>query len=179
MTDVAVNYGQAIYSLAKEASVDTAVLHQLDALQDAFAQEPGFLRLLASPDLSKDQRCAVIDESFRGKVHEYLLNFLKLLVEKRRIGCFFDCCRVYRDQYNQDHGIVSVYAVTAVALTQTQHEKLRSKLEKITGKTVELKNKLDPACLGGVRLDYDGKCIDGTVKNRLDSVGELLKNTVL
>lgn len=179
MTDAAVNYGQALYSLAKEETVEATVLRQLEVLESSFAQEPAFLRLLASPNMSKDQRCAVIDESFRGKVHEYLLNFLKLLVEKRRIGCFFDCCRVYRDQYNQDHGIVSVYAVTAVALTQTQHEKMRSKLEKITGKTVELKNKVDSACLGGVRLDYDGKRIDGTVKNRLDSVGELLKNTVL
>ena len=33
--------------------------------------------------------------------------------------------------------------------------------------------------LGGLRLSYDGKQVDGTVKNRLDAIGKLLKNTVL
>ena len=48
-----------------------------------------------------------------------------------------------------------------------------------TGKTVDLINQVDPAVLGGVRLDYDGKRVDGTVQNRLDTIGSLLKNTVL
>ena len=47
------------------------------------------------------------------------------------------------------------------------------------GKTVELDCKINPAVLGGIRLDYDGKQVDGTVKNRMDTIGGLLKNTVL
>lgn len=179
MTQVAVNYAQALYSLAKEENLDTDILQDLSTLQAAFAQEPAFLRLLASPNLSKDQRCSIIDESFGGKVHIYVQNFMKLLTQKRRIGCFEDCCKVYRAQYNEDRGIIAVSAVTAVALTAAQTEKLQSKLEQITGKCVELKNKVDPACIGGVRLDYDGKRIDGTLKNRLADLSDLLKNTVL
>ena len=49
----------------------------------------------------------------------------------------------------------------------------------ITGKTVELHCRIDPTVLGGIRLDYDGKRVDGTVKNRLDAMAALLKNTVL
>ena len=179
MTEVAVNYAQALYGLAKEEALDTAILQELTALQEAFSQEPAFLQLLGSPNLSKDQRCRIIDESFEGKVHVYVLNFLKLLTQKRRIGCFEDCCKAYRAQYNEDRGIITVLAVTAVALTALQTEKLRSKLEQVTHKKVDLKNKVDPACIGGVRLDYDGKRVDGTLKNRLADLSDLLKNTVL
>ena len=179
MTEVAVNYAQALYGLAKEEALDTAILQELDALQEAFSQEPAFLQLLASPNLSKEQRCSIIDESFDGKVHLYVRNLLKLLTEKRRIRCFEDCCKAYRTQYNDDHGIVSVVAVTAVALKPEQSEKLQSKLEQVTHKRVALKNKVDPACIGGVRLDYDGKRVDGTLKNRLADLSDLLKNTVL
>ena len=49
----------------------------------------------------------------------------------------------------------------------------------MTGKTILLANRVDPTCLGGVRLDYDGQRLDDTVSHRLDSVRELLKNTVL
>jgi len=72
-----------------------------------------------------------------------------------------------------------VQAVTAVPLTEAQHGRLAEKLAKLTGKTVELTNRVDPSVLGGVRLDYDGKRVDGTVQSRLDSIRDLLKNTVL
>ena len=39
--------------------------------------------------------------------------------------------------------------------------------------------KVDPAVLGGIRLNYDGMQVDGTVQGRLDAIGRQLKNTVL
>ena len=42
-----------------------------------------------------------------------------------------------------------------------------------------LDERVDASCLGGVRLDYDGKRVDDTVSHRLDAVRTLLKNTVL
>ena len=44
---------------------------------------------------------------------------------------------------------------------------------------LRLLEQVDPQCLGGVRLDYDGRRVDDTVANRLSSIGMLLKNTVL
>ena len=179
MSGIGSNYAQALYSLAKEENLTGVILQELQTLAAAFAQEPEFLRLLSAPNLSKDTRVGIVDESFRGKVQPYVLNFLKLLTEKGHIRSFFDCVKVYHEQYNEDNGIVCVEAVSAVALTQTQQEKLRQKLESITGKRIELANRVDATCIGGMRLDYDGKRVDGTVQNRLESMGELLRNTVI
>ena len=179
MTDVGSVYGSALYTLAREEGLSASVLEELTALEQSFRQEPGFLKLLSSPALSKDERCKILDDSFRGKVQPYVLNFMKILTEKGYLRHFSDCCKAYRDHYNADHGIVTVQAVTAVALTGEQSARLADKLTKITGKTIELTNRIDPSVLGGVRLDYDGKRVDGTVKNRLDNVRDLLKNTVL
>jgi len=179
MSQAANNYGQALFELAKEESLDTVILEQMEVLDKSFSQEPGFLRLLAAPNLSKTERCGILDESFRGKVEPYLLNFMKILTEKGYIRRFSDCYRVYRNAYNADHGILRVKAVSAVALTDEQKKKLTGKLETITGKTIQLENRLNPKVLGGIRLDYDGIQVDGTVQSRLDAVAGLLKNTVL
>ena len=104
---------------------------------------------------------------------------MKILTEKGYIRRFGECCAAYRVQYNEDHGILPVCASTAVALKPEQAARLTAKLEAMTGKTVELTNRIDPSVMGGVRLDYSGKRVDGTVKNRLDTVSELLKNTIL
>ena len=179
MTQIGTVYAQALYSLARDEGLDNAVLEQLKVLDQSFAQEPDFLKLLSAPNLTKEERCGIIDSCFRERVHEYVCSFLKILMEKGYIRCFPDCVEAYRQFYNEDHGILRVNAVTAVALTAEQNGKLCDKLAQITGKTIDLINRVDPSCIGGVCLDYDGKRLDDTVSHRLDAVRSLLKNTVL
>lgn len=179
MTQVGSVYGQALYDLAKAEDLTAKILTQLTVLEQSFAAEPNFLRLLNAPSLSKEERCAIVDNSFRNKVHPYVLNFLKLLTEKGYTRHFRDCCAAYRDCYNQDNGILPVTAVSAVALSRAQRQKLTEKLSTLTGKTISLTNRVDPGILGGIRLDYGGKRLEDTVSLRLESVRRLLKNTVL
>lgn len=179
MSMMAANYAQALYGLAKDEKLEHQILDQLQSLQTAFETEPDFLRLLATPNLSKDERCEILDNSLRGKIHPYVLNFMKILTKKGYIRRFSECSNAYQSLYDVDNGILKVQAVTAVDLTQSQYERLREKLEGVTGKKIRLQNRVDPDCLGGVRLDYDGKRLDGTVQTRLNTIRDMLKNTVL
>ena len=179
MTEVGSVYGQALYDLTFSEGVAETVLRQMDVLRQSFCAEPEFLKLLNTPALTKQERCCILDDSFRGKLQPYLLNFLKLLTEKGYIRHFFHCCDAYRECYNRDHGIMPVTVVTALPMTADQQKRLKGKLETITGKTIELRSQIDPSCLGGVRLDYDGKRLDDTVVHRLDAIRSVLKNTVL
>lgn len=179
MTEVGSVYGQSLYELAKEESLAAQIGEQLTVLQTSFRQEPDFIRLLNSPNLTKAERCQILDESFRQKVHPYLLNFLKILTEKGYMRHFSDCCKAYTQRYDLDNGIVRVQAVSAIALTEQQRDRLTEKLKTITGKQVILHCRIDPAVLGGIRLDYDGQRLDDTVAHRLDAIRDLLNKTVL
>ena len=86
---------------------------------------------------------------------------------------------MFREHYNKDKGIVCVTCVTAAPLTPELRNRLSEKLSSVTGKTIDLTCKVDGSCLGGVRLDFDGKQVDGTVRRRLEDVRNILKNTVL
>ena len=179
MTEVGTIYGGALYDLAAAEGLSEEILSQLQALSAGFSEEPAFVKLLGTHRLPKAERCKIIDDSFGGKVHPYVVNFLKILTEKGYVRHFADCCGAYRICYNKAHNILPVTAVTAVALTEDQSARLREKLEKITEKTVELSNRIDARVLGGVRLDFDGKSVDDTLANRLASINHLLNNTIL
>ena len=179
MTEVGNVYGESLYELAKEEALTAAIGEQLAVLHTVFQQEPDFIRLLSSPNLTKTERCQILDDSFRGKVHPYLLNFLKILTEKGYMRHFGDCCDAYTGHFDQDNGILRVTAVTAVALTEDQSDRLTRKLTGITGKQIVLKNRIDSAVLGGVRLDYDGQRLDDTVSHRMAAIRDLLSKTVL
>ena len=179
MTQAANTYAQALYDLAKDEGLGKTVLEELSALKNVFSETPEYGKLLSAPNLPKQERCKILDEAFRGKVHPYVLNFLKILTEKGYIRQFPACCDAYRGFYNEDNGILVVKAVAAVPLTEAQTAKLIAKLEATTGNQVDLQCRVEPGKLGGLSLSYDGKRVDGTVKTSLESIGKLLKNTVL
>ena len=179
MTEVGSVYGESLYELAKDEALGKRIGEQLAALQESFRQEPDFVRLLSSPNLTKAERCQILDDSFRGKVEPYVLNFLKILTEKGYMRYFSDCCDAYTALFDQDNGILRVDAVSAVALSSAQTDKLTQKLARITGKEIVLRNRITPAVLGGIRLDYDGQRLDDTVSHRLDAIRDVLNKTVL
>ena len=126
--------------------------------------------LLPLPVEDMDTLSALLDEALRDRVHLYVLNFLKILCEKGTLRELSGCARAYRIRYNQAHGILEATAISAVPLTEQQRAALHAKLESLTGKTIDLKTKVDAKVLGGIRLDIEGTELDGTVQNRLASL---------
>ena len=170
MTETAKMYGGSLYDLAAEEGLETRILGELDEVQQLLKQNPDYLRLLSTPSIPKKERCGLLDEALRGQVHLYVLNFLKILCEKGTLRELSGCARAYRIRYNQAHGILEATAVSAVPLTEQQRAALHAQLESLTGKTIDLKTKVDAKVLGGIRLDIEGTELDGTVQNRLASL---------
>ena len=167
MTETAKMYGGSLYDLAAEEGLETRILGELDEVQNLLKANPDYLRLLSTPSIPKKERCGLLDEALRGQVHLYVLNFLKILCEKGTLRELSGCARAYRIRYNQAHGILEATAISAVPLTEQQRAALHAKLESLTGKTIDLKTKVDAKVLGGIRLDIEGTELDGTVRSRL------------
>ena len=56
---------------------------------------------------------------------------------------------------------------------------MKDKLEKLSGKTVTLTQKTDPTVLAGLRVELEGKQLDGTVKSRLDGLSRKLNELIV
>lgn len=179
MTELAKRYGDSLYDLAAEEALDTELLGELAAVCDLLRENPDYLHLLSQPNLPKKERCSLLDEAFGGRVHPYILNFIKILCEEGTLRELQGCGRQYRLRYNRAHGIVQATAVSAVPLEPAARQKLAEKLAAMTGKTVDLTVRLDPGMLGGLRIDVDGTRYDGTVKARLETLRADLAGIVL
>jgi len=82
VTELAKEYGAGLYQLAAEENASAQILDQMRTLRGCFKEQPQFLRLLSNMALSKEERVGIIDTAFRGQVHPYMLNFLKILCER-------------------------------------------------------------------------------------------------
>ncbi len=172
-------YGQSLYDLASSENLADDILCQMQTVRQLFTENPDYVRLLTEPSIPKKQRLALLDEAFGSDMQPYLLNFLKILVENGMVRDFSGCCRRYTALYNADRGIAQAEVTSAVPLSGQQLERLRAKLEEISGKKIQLQPKVDPSVLGGLRVSLEGKLLDGTVKGRLDDLRRKVSETVM
>lgn len=162
-------YGTALYDLAVKEGVCDIVKQDLSVAVQAFAQNPQYVALVQAPSLKKAERLALLDTALQG-AHPYVVNFVKILCEKNSLSMLGACANEFCVRYNEDNGILEVTVCSAVPLSDAQTQALCKKLADITGKTIQLTNKVDPTVLGGLRLSYAGKQIDGSVAQRLASL---------
>lgn len=179
MTPVAKLYGDSLYELAAEEKKEAVILEQIDAVKELLHQNPDYLRLLSMPSIPKAERCSLIDEAFRDQVEGYLLNFLKILCENGTLSELSGCARQMRNRYNSDNGIIEATATAAISLSDAQKAALQKRLETVTGQKICLECKVDPAVLGGIRLDMEGTRLDGTVENRMAALRKEIAEIVL
>ena len=153
-------YGQSLYDLASSENLADDILCQMQTVRQLFTENPDYVRLLTEPSIPKKQRLALLDEAFGSDMQPYLLNFLKILVENGMVRDFGGCCRRYTALYNADRGIAQAEVTSAVPLSGQQLERLRAKLEEISGKKIQLQPKVDPSVLGGLRVSLEGKLLE-------------------
>ena len=179
MTQAARVYGGSLYDLAAEEKLDGQIMEQMNEIRQIFRENPGYLKLLGEPAIPLDERLKLLDEAFGGQTEPYLLNFLKLLCEKKIMREFAGCCEEFARRYNTDHGIVEAVVTSAVKLKEEQMEALKAKLEKVSGKKIHLKQKTDPMVLAGLRVEMEGKQFDGTVQGRISDISKRLNEVVV
>ena len=176
MTKTARIYGTSLYDLAVEEGLEEQLLEEIQALRVLFWENPDYLKLLQEPSIAKEERLGLIDQSLGGQVQHYLVNFVKLLCERGILREFAGCCEEYTRRYDVSHDIVSAMVTSAVELSEQQKNALHDKLEQISHKTVRMQTRVDAGVIGGLRVELDGKLLDGTVSSRLNGISRKLND---
>ncbi len=172
-------YGQSLYDLAAEENLTDEILGEMGVVKEIFKENPDYIKLLSEPSVPRNERLQLVDEAFEGSLQPYLMNFIKILIEKGIVREFSACYKRFRKSYNEAHGIAEALVTTAVKLDDGQLSQLKEKLESISGKKILLEQKTDPGVLGGVRVDLEGQLFDGTVKGRLSELRRRVDETVI
>ena len=174
---VSERYAQSLYEVAKDEKQEKEYLEELTAVCGAFRENPDFLKLLTTPSIAFEDKQNVLKTVFEGKIRPFMLNFLMLTTEKGRIGLIHEMREAYKEQYYFENGIVEVLAVTAVPMSAALTDKLRGKMEQVTGKKVELKCSVDPSIMGGIVVKVNNEQFDTSLRTRLEELAARLTGT--
>lgn len=174
MSNIGKEYGTALFMLAHEQNMLPACADGMQTVGKTFIDHPAYPELLASPNIPLSERLAALQTAFAEAVPDSVLSFLQLLCEKGRINSFFEAANEYQNLLNAHDRIAKATVTSAVALTDAEKEKLRLKLEQLSHGKIELTYTIDPALLGGLIIEWDGKVLDGSLRQRLRDIKDVM-----
>ena len=171
---VAGRYAEALLRTAKPAGTLVACAESYAGVLEVMAASRELVIFLDSPQVREQEKKEVLKKVFGPHLEPVLLDFFNLLMDRNRIELLRDIGTVFAELVEADQGLVRARVVTAIALPADLETKLRDKLAHVTGKSVILDKKVDPAVIGGVRVTLGDRVIDGTVRTNLDCLRKTL-----
>ena len=174
MNEVYTEYAQALFSLGTEQGKERLYSEELAVIGTAFKENPEYKELLCSPAIGNDEKLKCIDEAFKGKVSLDVLNFLKLLTQKKRISKIESCIEEYSKLLNDYERTTVAKVKSAVSLSEEEKQRLTEKISRLTGKKVRLELSIDEELIGGIVIEVDGKILDGSIKQKLRDIKEVM-----
>lgn len=177
MSDLAISrrYALALSETAGEKDRTERIDEDVDLVRESLDSSPELERFFQSPVVPREKKSAVIRELFGPRVHKSTLDFLLLLVEKRREGMVRRILAAYRELRDEQQGFVAVVARSARPIGPEEKQRLVDSVSRITGSRVRLETQVDESLLGGIVLRVGDTVYDGSVTNKLAALRERLR----
>ena len=179
MKNLEQQFARAMFELAVECGERELVREELHLIEDVLKQNPAYKTLLDTPAVTREEKLSLVESAFASLGSENVKNLIRMLTERRESHLFSSIVRAFDALYDEALGILRVEAITAQAMTDAQKAALEAKLAKKTQKTIVLTNTVDSEVLGGVLLRYGEVQLDGTLKNRLDTLAGSIASIIV
>jgi F-type H+-transporting ATPase subunit delta len=163
-------YAKALFDIGSKEGNLGQIYDDLQSVSQVIEMGPTQGRFFNSQVLRRSVKRQMIEEIFGGKICRPVLGLLYVLIHKRREPVFDNIVDEFQKYRDEHEGRVHARVTTARAMDDDEKERLVAALAKTTGKTVELHEKIDPAVIGGIRVNLGDYVLDGTVRRRLNEL---------
>lgn len=166
-SEISEPYAQALMSLAQQNDLAEQFGETFRDLESLLSESQEFKDFVLNPVIKNEDKKSVLKQVM-GDANPYLLNFIMLLVDKRRIIFLESIVEQYLSLLRQLNQTVLAEVISARELNDEQKDKIVEKVKGIVeARDVELKTSVDPNLIGGVIIKVGSKVIDASLRGQL------------
>ena len=169
---IAKKYAKALYEISKEQNRVEETKTSLFEFASAMGKKE--YEAFGNPKVTLKNKISEIEKAFAGKFSKELINFLSLLIEKKRFAFLPEIGIEFKNIYDENHGFEAAKIQSAFSLSEEQKAKITSALEKRYKSRFLVEYSVEAALLGGMIINIGTEMYDGSLKNRLAELGTLL-----
>ncbi|MFO7569809.1 MAG: F0F1 ATP synthase subunit delta [Smithellaceae bacterium] len=175
ISNISKRYARAFFEIAEEEKKLEQYYAELRQFSSMVDQNETLREFLANPIFEQDNKKKVLEQLIaKMQLSAMTVNFLKLLVDKKRIDVLSDIEACYRQLMDESLRKIRVNLKTAFPLSQETQDYINASLEKVTGRTIEMTVEKDDSLLGGIVIGVGDTLYDGSIRNQLNNMRNLL-----
>jgi F-type H+-transporting ATPase subunit delta len=160
-------YSEALFGAAKEAGKLDVIREQLGSLVDALDRNRELSLFFFSPYFSTREKRDGLERLLEG-ADSIFLNFLKILIDNHRMPVLHRIRRQFEELWQEENRLLPVEVTSAVELDDEIARQIRERVERQTGRKVELTRRVDDGILGGLVVRVANMVLDASVRNQLE-----------
>ncbi|MDP7267958.1 MAG: ATP synthase F1 subunit delta [Pirellulales bacterium] len=162
-------YGTAFFAAAESSGTTAEAIEQLESLvTDVLSPHPELEQLLANPMIAAKDKLETIDRIFGSVATPMVLDFLRVLARKERLGYLRPILEQVQLLENQRENRRRVEVTTATPLNEQMREQLFKQVHDLLSLEPELVAHVDPEILGGIVLKIGDTVYDGSIVAELE-----------
>jgi F-type H+-transporting ATPase subunit delta len=178
-SEIAKRYSRAFFAIAAEEAKYQEYYNELKDFSSLLEQNENLKAFFINPVFAQSDKAAVLVEVLKKvTVSPMTANFLKLLVDKRRISALPEIQACYQDYMDDVLGMVRVQVKSAYKLSDDMVGQIKERMEELTGKKVEMETERDTSLIGGLVVKVGDTLYDGSVKTQLNNIRGLLREEI-
>lgn len=168
---VAMPYAEALLDIAQNANLLQETSKNLLSISMILSESQDLKILLSNPLINTSIKKDILQELFADQVHDFILNFLLILVDKRRISLLSTIIEKYLELNYDLESITVAELSSAVEFTEAQQKNLIDKIKIFTkSNNVKLVTTTDPNLIGGFIVKIGSKVIDASLAGKLRKI---------
>ena len=166
-SEISEPYAQALMSLAQQNDLADQFGETFRSLESLMSESGEFKDFVQNPVIRNEDKKEVLKQVM-GDANPYLVNFMMLLVDKRRIIFLESIVEQYLSLLRKLNQTVLAEVISARELSDDQKGNIVERVKGIVeARDVELKTSVDPDLIGGVIIKVGSKVIDASLRGQL------------
>lgn len=168
---ISIPYAEALLGLAKDNNFIPEAEQNLLFISTTLSNSKDLQLFLANPLINVLVKKKVINNLFKGSINDFILNFLLVLVDRRRIPLLIIIINKYLELTYRLNAIIIVELSTSVEFSEIQQETLVETIKNITNsKNVKLIMTVNSSLIGGFIIKIGSKVIDASLAGKLRKI---------
>jgi F-type H+-transporting ATPase subunit delta len=178
-SEIAEPYGQALMSIAQNSNLTEQFGNTCREIVELLQNSAEFSDFVVNPVVSAEAKKAVLRQVLGDGTNANFVNFLMLLVDKRRIVFLKEIAEQFLALLRKLNQIVLAEVTSAKELSESQQQAIIERVKGMTdARDVELKVAIDPTLVGGVIIKVGSQVIDASIRGQLRRISMSLNNAV-
>lgn len=172
-------YAKALLKVAQQQQCAPEIYGIMKQLALSFATQPALNRTIANPFVAAEEKVSLITTAAGAAGNTLFADFLKLLIQNKRIDLIRDIALAYADIYRKENNIFVVKVTSAKPLDDAELQRLHRIVagHLPAGSTMEFSADVDPALIGGFTVTINNERLDASIKNELKQLRLKLINS--